>query len=96
MCIRRTDMIPLKNGVVLWSDEYQNYFRADVYRLEGYGWLFRVNNQCFSSYDDEPDFKVREIDAWFDSNLECAGHGTMLVKGLDCDSEHFDNYYTNI
>lgn len=82
-------MTPLKNGVILWSDEYQNYHRADVYKLEGYGWLFRVNNiPCSACELDDADFQIREIDEWFDQNGR--EHGTMLVKELNADSDVFE------
>jgi hypothetical protein len=75
-------LIPLKNGVVLFSVEYSCYFRADLYLLKGYGWLFRVNNTRFYNDDDDPEnVKVLVIDAWFD---EFAIHGTMLVKDECC------------
>jgi hypothetical protein len=83
-------MMPLKNGVILWSSEYQNYYRADVYRLEDYGWLFRVNNTPVSiANEDDADFQIRAIDNWFDSNPLHNMHGTMLVKDLDCEDEIF-------
>lgn len=71
-------MTPLKNGVVLYSVEYDCYFRSDLYQLPGYGWLFRVNNTRFFNDDDDPEVcKVLVIDQWFD---EFAQHGTMLVQ----------------
>jgi hypothetical protein len=76
-------MVPLRNGVVLYSQEHNGYFKADAYRLPGFGWLFRVNNQVFHESLQE-DFKVHKIHGWFDSNSNYTTHGTMLVPAEGC------------
>ena len=74
-------MTPLKNDVVLYSHEYQCYFRAYCYQLVGYGWLFRVNNKRF--FEGDEDFKLYHIDQWFDEHSQ-HGFSTMLVRSTDC------------
>lgn len=67
---------PLKNGVVLFLEEYRCYLRADVYELPGYGWLFRANNNREYLPDDDEDFKILFVHSWFDEHQT---HGTILV-----------------
>ena len=69
-------LIPLKNGVIVYSCEYGCYWKADCYILKGYGWLFRINNSPMFDREDE-DFKVQVIDMRIDEHFQ---HGTILAR----------------
>lgn len=60
-------MTPERNGVVLHFPNYGNrYARADVYRLDGFGYAFVAN--CF--YCDGMDIDASVDTSWDDQVLE--------------------------
>jgi hypothetical protein len=84
-------MICSKNGAIINLTSHHAALRCDVYRLHGYGWLFRVNNHVMP-WDDDPDFIVHEYDNWYDEHGPM--FGTMIVPDAEIEISHKFIAYT--